>query len=48
MKTTIYGLLVLCVVLIAPAYADCGGGGYEPFAAAVETEEVVVFNFDEF
>lgn len=40
MKAIVYGLIVLGVLLVAPAYAsDCGGGGYEPFVTADADED---------
>ena len=39
MKTVIFGLLILGTILVAPAYAECGGDGYEPFANAVAQSE---------
>jgi len=50
MKLILFALSVLTAVLFTPAYADCGGSGYEPFIAAVsETNdnEEVVFAFED-
>ena len=40
MKAIKYGLIVLTVLLVAPAYAsDCSEMGYKPFADAIKARE---------
>lgn len=36
MKTALFGIIVLCTIMLVPAYADCGGDGYEPFRLAAQ------------
>ncbi len=52
MKTIVFGIVSLLAALIVPAYADCGGGGYEPFVQAMdeqaaETEQMFAFDFED-